>query len=269
MATTPSGIAYDEAGSAGPTVVLLHAGVADRRMWDPQWERLSGTNHVVRLDMRGFGDSTTPPDGPLDNVADVLATLDHLGVRSCHLVAASMGAGVAVEATLTAPELVRSLVLAPPGGSLFPEVTDELRTFWRAEGEALEAGDLDAAVEANVACWLVGPGRSGDAVDAATQDAVRRMQRRAFEVALPWGDVEEAELEPAALERLADIGVPALVLVGGHDLGATHDAAAAVVAGLADVRRVDWPDVAHLPSMEQPERFLDLLLDWLGQQDGD
>ena len=267
MDLTPSGIAYDQAGSTDdPAVVLVHAGVADRRMWDPQWEALSSRHHVVRLDLRGFGDSTTPPDGDLANVADLLATLDHLGIRSCHLVGASMGAGVAAEAALTAPRLVRSLVLCPPGGSLFAEVTDELRAFWRAEGEALDAGDLDAAAEANVACWVVGPGRTASEVDQSVQDAVRRMQRRVFEVSLPWGDLEEVELEPPALDRLAELTVPTLVLVGAHDLSATRDSAERLSAGLPDVRRVDWPDVAHLPSMEQPDRFLELLLDWLAER---
>jgi len=269
VATTSSGIAYDQAGDADhPTVVLVHAGVPDRRMWDPQWEALANDHHVVRLDLRGFGDSTVPPDGPLANVDDLLSVLAEIGVTRCHLVGASMGSGVVVEAALTAPDLARSLVLCPPGGSLFAEITDDLKAFWRAEGEALDNDDLDGAVEANVACWAVGPDRDPSEVDKGVQDAVRRMQRRAFEISLPWGELDEVELEPPALERLAEITVPTLVLVGGHDLGATRDSADRLGRDLADVRRVDWPDSAHLPSLEHPDRFLDLLLGWLAQHEG-
>ena len=80
-----------------------------------------------------------------------------------------------------------------------------------------------------------------------------------------WDDVAEKELAPPALDRLGEIAVPVLVLVGGLDLDAVHSAAARVVAATADVRRVDWPDVGHLPALERPADFLDLLRDWSGR----
>ncbi|GIM91278.1 alpha/beta fold hydrolase [Paractinoplanes toevensis] len=264
MATTPSGIAYDHAaGTGGPPIVLIHAGVADRRMWDPQWAAISGEHDAVRLDLRGFGESTTRPDALLSHVDDVRATLAHLGIDRCHLVGSSLGAGVAVEVALTAPHLVRSLLLAPPGGSLLAELTDDLRTFFDAERAALAAGDLDAAVEANIAAWVVGPGRDPAKINPDFQDSVRRMQRRAFEVTASWTDVDEAEPDPPALDRLADVTVPTLILIGGHDLATTQDSADRLCAGLPEVRRVDWPDAAHLPSLEHPGRFLALLREWV------
>ena len=264
MALTPVGIAYDHAvGADDLPIVLVHAGIADRRMWDPQWERLHDRHHLVRLDLRGFGESTAPPEGPLSHVDDVLSTLALLGIGRCHLVGSSLGAGVAVEVALTAPQLVTSLLLCPPGGSLLAELTDDLKSFFDAESTALAAGDLDAAVEANISSWVVGPGRDPAQVDPGFQNAVRRMQRRAFEVTASWADVDEAELEPPALDRLGEITAPTLVLLGGHDLAATRDAADRLGKGIEGVRRVDWPDVAHLPSLEQPERFIALLLDWV------
>lgn len=257
-------IAHDRAGDpSGPTVLLLHAGVADRRMWDPQWSGLTERFDVVRPDLRGFGDSATPPSGPLDHVADVLSLLDSLGVQRCHVVGSSFGAGVAVELTLAAPDRVVSLVLAPPGGSLLATMTPDLRAFVDAERAALADDDLDAAVEANVAAWVVGPGRREGAVDPAVLDLVRSMQRRAFEVAESLGDLDEVEAEVEPLDRIGEIEVPVTLVVGGHDLATTHDAADRLVAGLRHVRRLDWPDVAHLPSLEQPHRFTALLLEHL------
>ena len=95
------------------------------------------------------------------------------------------------------------------------------------------------------------------------RDLVGRMQRRAFELTADWDDVEEAELDPPALERLAEVRARTLVLVGGLDLPAVQDAAARVVAGVPGARRVDWPGVAHLPSLERPQDVLALLEDWL------
>ncbi|MEU4235706.1 alpha/beta hydrolase [Actinoplanes sp. NPDC026619] len=262
-------ITYDHAvGAGGVPIVLIHAGVADRRMWDPQWAAVSEARDAVRLDLRGFGGSAERPDGVLSHVDDVLATLAGLGIGRCHLVGSSFGAGVAVEVALTAPQLVQSLLLCPPGGSLLAELTDDLAAFFAAERGALAAGDIEAAVEANIATWVVGPGRDPEKINPDFQDLVRRMQRRAFEVTASWADVDEAELDPPALERLAEIEAPALVLIGGHDLATTQDSADRLCAGLPGVRRVDWPDVAHLPSLEQPERFLALLLDWVAGHEG-
>lgn len=264
---TTTGIAYDRAGPrAGPTLVLLHAGVADRRMWDPQWPALSAEHDVLRLDLRGYGESDERPDGALSPLGDVLDTLDGLGVERCALVGASFGAGVAVEVALTRPTLAASLLLVAPGGSLIAEVTPSLRAFSDAEGAALSAGDVDAAVEANLACWVDGPQRGPGDVDPELRERFGAMQRRAFEVTAGWGDVEEDEMDPPALDRLVEITAPTLVLLGALDLDVIHDAAARVVAGVTGARRVDWPDVAHLPSMEHPDDFTCLVQGWLAEQ---
>jgi 3-oxoadipate enol-lactonase len=263
---TSDGIAYDREGPRGELpVVLIHAGVADRRMWDPVWPALTAERDVVRLDLRGFGDSAARPAGPVSQAADVLGVLAEVGVGRCHLAGASFGAGVAVETALTQPAAVASLLLAAPGGSLFAEVTPELRLFLDAEGAALERGDLDAAVEANLSWWVEGPRRRTGQVDPAVRALVARMQRRAFEVTADWDDVEEEELDPPALGRLGEIAVPVLVLIGGLDLDAALFAATRVVAETADVRRVDWPDVGHLPSLERPADFLGLLREWIAE----
>ncbi len=258
-------LAHDRTGPAGALpVLLLHAGVADRRMWDGGvWERLSARRDVVRVDLRGFGESVARPDGPLAPWRDVSAVLDGLGLSRVHVVGASFGAGVAVETALADPGRVASLLLAAPGGSLIPAMTPQLRGFARAENTALEAGDLDAAVTANVLTWVDGPDRPPDRVPREVRDRVAVMQRRAFELTDDWDDVEEEDLGPAALDRLAELDVPTLVLTGGLDLDAIGDAAEAVVAGVRRSRRVDWPDVAHLPSMERPDDFAELVLGWL------
>ena len=92
------------------------------------------------------------------------------------------------------------------------------------------------------------------------------MQLRAFELAPLLNAFDEAELDPPLCERLAQLRCPTLVLVGGHDLETTKLAAASIVEAVPQARRVDWPDVAHLPSMEAPDRFLELARGWLDEQ---
>ncbi|HEU5270294.1 MAG TPA: alpha/beta hydrolase [Jatrophihabitans sp.] len=261
-----SGIAYDRAGPTGQVpIVLIHAGVGDRRMWDPQWLALTADRNVLRLDLRGFGESGQLPAGSLSPVDDLLDCLDHAGVDRCHLVGASFGAGVAVEAALVRPGLAQSLFLSAPGGSLIAEATPQLTEFFAAEGGALADGDLEAAVEANLRWWVDGPHRAPGTVAAATRGKVAAMQRLAFELTATWDEVTEAELDPPALERLSEVEVPTLVLVGAQDLDAILETAARMTAGLPQARQVEWPDVAHLPSLERPDDFLTLLRQWLAE----
>lgn len=172
---------------------------------------------------------------------------------------------MAVEVALTQSSEVDSLLLCAPGGSLIAEATPDLRAFIEAERSALARGDMDGAVEANLAWWVDGPHRDAGDVDLTVRDLVAQMQRRAFEVTAGWGDIEEMELDPPALDRLSEISVPTLVLVGALDLDAVHDAAWRVTDGISGARRVDWPGTAHLPSMERPDDFLALLRDWLAR----
>src|SRR5205085_6620031 len=103
-----TGIAYDDEG-VGEPVILVHAGVADRRMWSAVAPILAARHRVIRPDARGFGESM-PPTGPWSHHTDLLGLLDALLVTRAHLVGASMGAGVVVEAALARPEIAASLV---------------------------------------------------------------------------------------------------------------------------------------------------------------
>jgi 3-oxoadipate enol-lactonase len=244
-------LAFDREGPRGASpIVLLHAGIADRRMWDPQWRALTAERDAIRPDLRGFGESVQRPSGPLDPVTDVLATLD--GVPPFALVGASYGSGVAVQLALKAPDRVTALLLSAPGGSLYAEVTPGLRAFWDAENAALEAGDLDAAVQANLDTWVPG-------ADPAVRDLVAVMQRRTFEITADWDDVEEVEDDP--LPRLGELSVPTTVVVGDRDVDATRDTARRVASAIPGARLIEWSGVTHLPSMERPDDFLALLRD--------
>jgi pimeloyl-ACP methyl ester carboxylesterase len=86
-------LSHDVAGD-GPTVVLLHSTVCDRRMWDPQVPALVASGfRVVRCDLRGFG-GTPVPDGPYDDARDVS---ELFGDGPVALVGASGGGKVALE----------------------------------------------------------------------------------------------------------------------------------------------------------------------------
>ena len=259
---TSTGLAFEVAGSGEP-LVLVHAGVADRRMWEPQWPAFVASHRTVRYDLRGYGESL-PPTGPWSHHADLLELLGELGIDRAHLVGASVGAGIAVEAALAQPQAVASLILAAPGGALYGGATEDLRAVWHDEVAALDRGDLDAAVEVNLRAWVDGPDRAPNVVDPAIRAFVGTMQRDAFE--LPEWDPDgapESELEPPAHARLREIDCPTLVLVGEADQVATLDAAHRLASEVSHAQTVSWPGVAHMLSLERPDVFGQVVLTFI------
>ncbi|MGW0804017.1 alpha/beta fold hydrolase [Nonomuraea sp. NPDC002799] len=109
-------IAYDETGPDSPagTVVLVHAGVADRRMWDHRFLALAERYRVIRYDWRGQGRSGDA-EGEVCHHEDLLAVMDALGVERAALVGGSMGGAYATEAALAAPSRVAALALIGSG----------------------------------------------------------------------------------------------------------------------------------------------------------
>jgi 3-oxoadipate enol-lactonase len=259
---TSGGITFDDRGSGSP-LILVHAGVADRRMWDPQLDAFAATHRVIRYDTRGFGESL-PPQGSWSQHTDLIDLLDELLISRAHLAGVSMGAGIAVEAALARPSTIESIILAAPGGALLGESPPELRPVWAAEVDALDRGDLDGAVELNLRAWVDGPDRLPDAVDPDVRAFVGRMQREAFE--LPEWDQEvapEHELSPPAAATLGDLVCPILVVVGEADQPSILATAERIAAEAPDARLVVWPDAGHKLTLERPYEFAALVLEFL------
>jgi len=232
-------------------------------MWASLATSLAADHRVIRHDVRGAGE-TLPPTGPWAHHTDLLALLDELLVGQAHVIGASMGAGIAVEAALARPGAVASLVLAGPGGALIGEAPESFRPVWASEVEALDRGDLDAAADINVRAWVDGPARGADAVPSEVRELVRTMQREAFE--LPEWDPEvapEHELAPPAGTRLAELTCPVLVVVGEADDPAIVELAQRIAADAPRSRLVVWPGVGHMLSLERPDAFAELIREFL------
>jgi pimeloyl-ACP methyl ester carboxylesterase len=254
-------LAYDDLGPAAPApaVVLLHAGVADRRMWDAVAPALRHAYRVVRPDLRGYGDTHLPPVEYAD-ADDVAALLDHLGIEDAAVVGSSFGGRVALELATRHPARVRELVLLCPGlRGLDP--TPDAQAFDEAEEALLEAGDVEGAVRLNVATWLA------DTAPLSAREALAAMQRQALEVQLAADAAERAggpgprpsrvEVDPAR------VAVPTLVVSGAHDLDHFRRVAAHLAATIPGAEHVELAWAAHLPALERPDAVVSLLLDTL------
>jgi pimeloyl-ACP methyl ester carboxylesterase len=252
-------LAHDDVG-AGPAVVLLHAGVADRRMWAEHLAPISNAGYrTIAVDLPAFGESL--PEEPVAPWDDVVATLDMLCIDRAVLVGNSFGGAIALRAALAAPERVTGLMLvsAPPP-QLHP--SPELSSVWEAEESALEAGDVERAVLSVLDAWTLPD------TPAPLRARIASMQRRAFEVQAAAGSLTEAEdpLE-ADPQALAKIATPALVISGELDFADFRDGAGTLASELPHAHHVVIPDAGHLVPLDQPERFRQLLFSFLDELD--
>jgi pimeloyl-ACP methyl ester carboxylesterase len=105
-------IFYDVHGSGEP-LVLLHGLGASSQDWEHQVPELSRHYQVITPDLRGFGRSAKP-SGPYSVAQfsnDMLALLDVLSCRRCHLLGLSMGGAVAFQMALDRPASFSSLII--------------------------------------------------------------------------------------------------------------------------------------------------------------
>ena len=252
-------LAHDVAGS-GPALLLVHAGIADRRMWDDQGGRSPApagrsSGPTCPGSTRRHGPGRRWPCGR------PCATCSTLEVEQAVVAGASLGGRAAIDLALAAPERVRALVLVGSGlaGQRFTEPA--LFELWdRSEG-ALERGDHEEAARVEIDTWVVGMDRDREAVDPGVRRRVREMLLAAY----AHGEADLEEPDPPAATRLGEVAVPTLVVVGEHDRPDIHAMAAALAGGIAGAEQVVLPGTGRLPNMEQPAAFNRVVLEFLGR----
>jgi pimeloyl-ACP methyl ester carboxylesterase len=241
------------AAGGGPVVIMLHAGVADRRMWRGAMAALARRRRVAAYDRRGFGETRTP-DEPFQHVGDLEAVIRQLGDPQPALVGCSQGGRVAIDHALERPDAVAALVLVSSavGGAAIPDAYPAgIAAMLAALEEAETRGDLDAVNAIEARLWLDGPlapeGRVGGAARALFLDMNGRALRHPpLTRERPCAD---------ALGRLGDIAVPVLVLSGGLDFPHVQERSRAIAAAVPGARAAAFANCAHLLPLEEPERF--------------
>ncbi|MFF3277418.1 alpha/beta fold hydrolase [Streptomyces chrestomyceticus] len=247
----------DEAGRGRP-VVLLHARPTDRTMWAAHLPLLAEAGvRAIALDLPGHGDAHVPADREAAPWTDVLDTLDHLGADRFVLAGNSLGALVALQSAVTAPERVEGLVLVGYRPHDQP-ASPRLQAAWDAEKTALAAGDLNAAVTAGAQAWT-----SAGATDDVRAHAAR-MLRGQLTAQLAHGEPPlAADPLGEGTAALRTLTVPALVGVGEHDMPDFFTGGEELAHNLDAGPAVVIPAAGHLAPLEQPAAFCTLLLDFI------
>jgi len=250
---------YYEAAGQGPTLVLVHAGICDSRMWDDQWSTLARNYRVIRFDMPGYGQSSMPTQAFALH-EPLFELLRFLHIQKTSLLGLSLGGQVVLDFTLAHPEMVEALIVVATVLTDRPP-SDALIQQWSRIREALEAGDATRANEIELAMWVDGPHRSVDGIDPVMRARVRDMNAVKFAQRPP--SAQPSPLEPPAAERLGDVQAPTLVVAGDLDYSEVLESARRLGEGIPGARHLVMAGTAHLPNMEQPEEFSRIVLAFL------
>jgi pimeloyl-ACP methyl ester carboxylesterase len=255
-----SDIYFEWIGSGMP-VLFLHAGIADSGMWNPQFETMVGYQ-LIRCDMRGFGQSPWLSE-PFAYHDDALAVLDHLGVESAVVVGCSMGGMTALDLAAAHPDRVAGLVLigtAMPGFE--PEGGWQPWPLQEEPSQASKSGDLDRVIDIDIDNWVVGVRRDRTDVDSHLIEFVREMDTTPVATEEARESLEKPP-DPDFDDNIAGVSVPTLAVVGEYDRPGMDQAAQHLAEFFGGQVSVTIAGAAHLPSLEQPESFNDVLDQYL------
>jgi pimeloyl-ACP methyl ester carboxylesterase len=250
-------IYYENAGSGIP-FVMIHAGVADSRQWNNEFEHFAQNHQVIRYDMRGYGKSE-PVEGEFSHMGDLVAVLDSFDIQEpAILMGCSMGGGLAMDFALTHPAHVKALIMVGSGPSGLELDLPEPAKFADVE-KAYEAGDMDLVAELETQVWFDGTGRTSEQTDPEMRKLAYEMNRIALGHETKELGKRLPNTETPAFDRLNDINVPVLVIVGSQDIPYILAAADYMVEKLPMAEKVMIEDAAHLPNMDHPQKFREVV----------
>ncbi len=254
---------YYEIGGEGQPFVMIHAGVADSRQWNNEFDFFTSQYRVLRYDLRGYGKSE-PAAGEFSHLQDLSALLGYLGVdQPIVLMGCSMGGGLAMDYALERPDQVQALIMVGSGPTGLKLDVPTPAKFEEAE-KAYNAGDLDRLAELEVQIWFDGEGRMPGQVNPAMRQLAYDMDRNALALEAKGLGKRLPDAKAPAAERLSELKMPVLIIVGSHDTPYILAAADYMAEKIPSARKVVIKDAAHLSNMDQPDEFMRILSEFLG-----
>jgi pimeloyl-ACP methyl ester carboxylesterase len=221
--------------------------------------------HVIAYDRRGHGETETA-DVPFSHLDDLETVLDRLSVHAAIFVGSSMGGGLAIDFALEHPERTIGLVLVGTAitGADDAELPEEAADLEDALDYARERGNLETVNRIEAHLWLDGPLSASGRVQGPVRDLFLSMNRRV----LNHPELTQEEERDDATVSLGTIIAPTLLVVGEldfPDIVARHED---LSEELETAFAVVLEDTAHFPSLERPDLFNPLLLEFLDAVSG-
>lgn len=248
---------YETLGRGHP-LVLVHGFSVDNRVWDDQFEAFAKRFKVIRYDVRGFGKSAFPTIGKgYSHTKDLKALLNQLGIDHAYLIGLSMGGYIALDFTIEYPEMIEALILVDTtiGGFQWSKTWSEL---WKSIWKEAKKESVKAAKDLELKATFFEP-------TLEKSDVAWRLRQMVSDYS-GWHFVNTdplRSLDPPAIDRLQEIKVPTLIIVGERDLPDFHMIADILNKKIQNSKRITLKGAGHVPCMETPKEFNEAVLSFL------
>ncbi len=241
---------FFEVRGEGPAVLLVHGGMMDRRMWDPQWAGLGDDVRLIRFDVRGAGQS--PRSEAFHPAEDMLAILDELGVEKAYIVGLSNGGAFSVDFALMYPDRVTKLIVAEPGltgfqfdASVMQQQLDMIAAF--------RARDTEEATRVA----LSSPAFEHTREHPAAWELVRRLVQENISSFAMFPLYRYHE--PRAVDALGRLSIPVALIVSEYAGPSALAIADLLERDVPDLVRFTIADAGHMMNLENPQAFNQIL----------
>lgn len=260
---------YLAAGETGPVLVLVHGLGASAEIWKDNIRELAAGHRVYAPDLIGFG-HTDKPDikySPFDFLAFLKDFIDALGFERVSMIGQSLGGGITLLYTIQNPERINKLILVDSAG-LGREMTIPMRLgsisflsrWFKVSKPMLEALTKRLVYDPDVI--------TSGLVDLyhkllAQPDSMRTISRVLSSVA----DLAGAKKDVLSLirDRLNEIKAPTLIVWGKEDHILPLDHGIYGQQQIPGSLLYVFEQCGHIPNLEKPREFNELVLKFLGQ----
>ncbi len=239
-----------------PVVMLSHSLGSSLVMWNPQMDALKPHFRVLRYDIRGHGGSEAPA-GPytLELLGDdAIGLLDALSIDRVHWIGLSMGGMIGQSIALNHSNRLKSLALCDTGAV----IAADAQPIWQERLDAVREKGVASQVEATMERWFT---PSFLKLNLPMLGVIRKQF-----LATPaegYRGCIEAIRKLNYLDRLSEIKIPTLIMVGEDDPGTPVAASEAMHKRIANSKLVIIKSARHLSNVEQPQVFNANLLSFL------
>ncbi|AXI45449.1 3-oxoadipate enol-lactonase [Sulfitobacter sp. SK012] len=236
----------------GPPVVFANSLGTDMRLWDEVLPLLPPGLRIVRFDKRGHGLSTCPPApysmGAL--ISDTEALLDHLNVRGCVFVGLSIGGMIAQGLAVKRLDQVRALVLSNTAAKIGNPA------LWADRIAQIEHGGIESLADAVMERWFSKPFRDTPALELWRNMLVRGE-------AAGYSGCSAAISGTDFYTPTSGLRLPCLGIAGTEDGATPPDLVRETVDLIPGAKFHLIRKAGHLPCVEQPQEFADVLSNFL------
>ncbi len=257
---------YYEIAGTGEALVMVHGNWGDRRHWDFQFSSLSKNYKLIRYDVRGYGKSALPKSDEQYNDYDDLKTLlDFLEIEKAHICGLSMGSRIAVDFTITYPEMSKSLISIGPwanGYGLNEYKTQNSDSLFSIMFKLSEIVINDGPKESTDYVWTGNP--LFIVKSTAALDSILKI---GYEYSW-WHFINKNKrksLSPAAISRLNEIKVPTLIITAEYDLDACKEVAEIMEKQIVGASKISISDAGHMMNMDRPDEFNKIISEFIDE----